>query len=312
MLVHVLLYGFGFFLIWYGSGLILRTATRFSRQLHISPFVFSFLILGLLTSIPEFSVGLQAVANNHAEIFVGNLLGAVMVLFLMVIPLLAIIGNGIKVTHELSGGSLILTLITTLLPALVILDKTVSLLEGVAMIGMYLLNTILMQRHKGFLDQKNAQAIQLKKYSHHDLLLLVIGLILVFVSSDILLEKTLFFAETLKISAFYIGLIIVSLGTNLPEFVLAMRSALQRRKDVALGDYLGSAATNTLFFGIFTLLNGGEIVTVRNFFGTFSFMVTALIIFYIFSRSKKTISRVEGLMMFGVYLSFLAFEMLTK
>jgi cation:H+ antiporter len=300
------------FLIWYGSGLIVSATSKFSKKLNISPFIFSFLFLGLLTSIPEFSVGLQAMATDHPEIFVGNLLGGSIVLFLVVIPVLAIIGNGINVKNELKGKSLLLTSGVILAPAYFVLDKVVTNIEGMIMIGMYSVLMFFIQKDKGVLDKKNKKLLNVKKYSYKDLLSLVFGLGIIFISSRILLDKTLYFAELLGISAFYISLIVVALGTDMPEFILAVRSAMQKKKDVAMGDYLGAAAASTLLFGIFTLLNNGAVDAVGNFWVTFVFIIIALTQFYFFSRSKQFISRQEGLIMISTYGLFLATEILSK
>jgi cation:H+ antiporter len=312
MITDIALYVFSFFLIWYGSGLIISAVSTFSRSLSVSPFVFSFLFLGLLTSIPEFSVGLQATASGHTEIFIGNLLGGIIVLFLVVIPLLAIIGNGISVKNELSGLALLLTSGVILAPAFFVLDRVVSNFEGVIMIGMYAILMFFIQRNRGVLDSSNKKLLSLKKYSYKELLFLILGLGLVFISSRILLEKTIHFAEILGISAFYISLIVVALGTDMPEFILAIRSALQKKKDVAMGDYVGAAAASTLLFGVFTLLNGGVTERLDNFWITFVAIAAALAVFYFFSRSKQHLSRGEGCIMLGMYALFLCAEVISR
>lgn len=312
MAVHLLLYLLAFFFIWYGSGLIMSAASKFSKKLSVSPFVFSFLFLGLLTSIPEFSVGLQAMASGHSEIFVGNLLGGVIVLFLVVIPLLAVMGNGINVKNELKGRPLLLTSGVILAPAFFVLDRTVTNIEGLIMIGMYVVLMFFVQKDKGILDKSNKKVLNMKKYSHKDLLMLIAGLGIVFISSRILLDKTLYFAELLGISTFYISLIVVALGTDMPEFILAIRSSMQKKKDIAMGDYVGAAAASTLLFGIFTLLNNGTIDTVGNFWVTFIFIAISLVLFYFFSRSKQFISRQEGLIMLATYIVFIFAEVFSK
>lgn len=290
----------------------MTATTKFTKKLHVSPFIFSFLFLGLLTSIPEFSVGLQSIASDHGEIFVGNLLGGIIVLFLVVIPLLALIGNGISVKNELKGLRLILTSVVIATPALFVLDGSVTNQEGLIMIVMYFCLMLFIQRDNGILDNKNKSLMNVKKYSYMDLLKLIFGLGLVFIASRLLLDKTLFFAEALHISSFVIGLVVVALGTDMPEFILAVRSALQKKKDVAMGDYIGAAAASTLLFGIFTLLSEGESIPVGNFGITFIFIMVSLVLYFIFSRSKNFISRGEGLILFSIYLVFLFIEVATK
>ncbi|MEX1995247.1 MAG: hypothetical protein WD887_00515, partial [Candidatus Saccharimonadales bacterium] len=74
-----------------------------------------------------------------------------------------------------------------------------------------------------------------------------------------------------------------------------------------LGDYLGSAATNTLLFGIFTLINNGEIVGDRYLGFTLLVIIVATISFYLMTRSGN-LGRRSGAMLLGFYIVFLVVE----
>ncbi len=310
--LNILLYLLAFTFIWLGAGFIISSTNQLSKKLRLSSFIFSFVFLGLLTSIPEFSVGLQSVADNNPQIFIGNLLGGILVLFLVIIPLLAILGNGVSLKHELSQKTLLLTLFTILAPALFILDQKVTSFEGILLIGIYLIMLYLVQRNGGIFDPENTQLLSAKAYSYKDILKIFLGIGMVFLSSNLIVEKTIYFADYFSISPFYISLFIVALGTDLPEITLAIRSVISRKKEVAMGDYLGAAAASTILFGIFTVLNNGEIITINNFLTTFIFIFVALTLFYFFSRTKKLISRQQGYLLMACYLIFLVVEMLSR
>ncbi len=308
LFINLLIYIVAFILIWLGSGLIINSASKFSKKLKLSAFAFSFVFLGILTSTPEFSVGLQAVADHDAQIYVGNLLGGIIVLFLVIIPLLAIFGNGINLKHELSNKQLLLTMIVILTPALLTLDKKVTNLEGIFMIASYFVLLFVIQRKNGIFDRENEQLLNVKAYSLKDFLKIIIGLVAVFIASSLIVDKTMYFANFFNISAFYISLIIIALGTDLPELTLAARSVISGKKDLAMGDYIGAAAVSTLLFGIFTLLHDGQVITVNNFFSTFIFIATALSLFFLFSYKDHFLSRLNGIIMISVYVLFLAVE----
>ncbi len=307
-LLNIVLYAISFVGLWYGAGLIVTAASKFSRKLRLAPFAFSFVFLGILTSTPEFSVGLQAVANDDAEIFVGNLLGGIVVIFLVIIPLLAVFGKGISLKNELSNNLLLTTMGVVLLPSLFTLDKKITNFEGVIMIVAYLGLLYLVQRKDGIFDKRNEQLLNLRAYSYKDLIKIIFGLGIVFISSSLIVDKTMYFADIFNISAFYIGLIVIALGTDLPELTLAIRSVISGKKELAMGDYLGAAAVSTFLFGLFTLLHNGEVITVSNFFVTFSFITAALLLFYFFSRSKNYVSRTNGLLLLGLYALFVFLE----
>lgn len=308
-LFNIFLYIASFVMIWFGAGLIVSAASKFSENLKLSPFVFSFVFLGILTSTPEFSVGLQAVADHDAEIFVGNLLGGVVVLFLVVIPTLAVFGKGVSLKHEMDQKLLLTTMGVILLPALLTLDKRVTNPEGALMVISYLVLLYLIQKKNGIFSQRNTAIMNRKTYSYKDLFLLLVGLGIVFVSSNLIVEKTMYFASVLHISAFYIGLIVIAIGTDLPELTLAIRSVVSGKKELAMGDYIGAAAVSTFLFGIFTLLHNGEVLTISNFTVTVLFIGVALGLFYFFSYTKQYISRANGLLMLGVYVLFVYFEL---
>lgn len=308
MLLNIAIYIISFFFIWYGSRLIIFSVSKFSRRLKLSPFAISFVFLGLLTSTPEFSVGLQAVADHNAPIFIGNLLGGIIVLFLMVIPLLAIVGNGISLKNELDHTTLLTALGVIMAPAIFILDRRVTNVEGGILIALYLLLLYIIERKNGIFDPNNSQIQDVKAYSYKDILKILVGIGIVFVSSNEIVDKTMIFSEVLHVPAFYISLLVISLGTNLPELSLAIQGAASGKKDIAMGDYLGSSAVNTFLFGLFTILHNGEILTISNYLVTFFFMAMAVSVFYFFVALKGSISRRDGLLMLALYVVFVVSE----
>lgn len=298
-----------FITIWYGSGLIVSSVSKFTKKIKISSFAFSFLVLGLLTSIPEFAVGMTAVSENKPEIFIGNLIGGIPVLFLFIIPLLAIFGKGIALKNKIEPRTLFFSFIVMVLPAFFVIDKKVTNIEAVVMIGSYLALLYSIQRKKGILDSENSNILHRKSYSIMDILKILYGVGLVFVASHYIVDGTQFFAQQFNVSAFYISLILLSLGTNLPEFSLAIRSVVSGNKDVALGDYVGSGAANTLLFGFFTILINGNVLTVNHFLPAFILVSSGLSLFYFFARSKDMISQKEGAALLCVYIIFLILEL---
>ncbi len=310
--LNLILYICSFVLIWFGAGLIVKAVSKFSSTLKLSPFAFSFVFLGILTSTPEFSVGLQAVADHDAEIFAGNLLGGIVVLFLVVIPVLAIFGKGISFKDEMDRKALLATIGVIILPSVFILDRRVTNVEGLLMIGSYMGLLYLIQRKNGIFDKKNERLLDLKAYSYKDLFKILVGLGIVFVASNLIVDKTLYFADVFKISAFYIGLFVIALGTDLPELTLAIRSVVAGEKKLAIGDYVGAGAVSTFLFGVFTLLHNGEVITDSNFLITFGFIAIALGLFYFFSHKQKHISRRNGFVLLALYILFVMIELMKR
>ncbi|MBM3209042.1 sodium:calcium antiporter [Candidatus Shapirobacteria bacterium] len=307
--LNIFIYAISFIAVWFGAGLIIAAVDKLSKKIRVSSFALSFFVLGLLTSIPEFAVGLTAISENNPEIFAGNLIGGIVVIFLLIIPLLAIFGNGVKLNSQLNDKNLLFSFIVMLAPTFMVLDRKVSNWEGIVLIGLYAFLFYFIQKNKGVLDNGHAEVLHARSYSFIDILKIILGIALVFVSSNLIVDRTIYFANAFNISAFYISLIVLSLGTNIPEISLGVRSVISGKKDVAFGDFVGSASANTLLFGLFTLLNSGEVITASNFINTLLLLAFGLGLFYYFTRSKHDVSRKEGFILFGFYCFFVVVEL---
>lgn len=309
---HILFYVLLCLALWVGSGLIISAVDTFAHKLNLSPFSSSFFILGILTSLPEIAVGMTAVTQQRPDIFVGNLLGGIPVLFLFVIPILAIFGNGIRITHDLTATRLLIAFGVIAAPSLFVLDGIVSNVEGYICIALYGMLFFILERKHGIMVLFSKKQTPKKKISGSVMLKICIGTLLIFLAGHFILGETLYLATYFGLSPFFVSLIVLSLGTNMPELSVAVRSILQKKKDIAFGDYMGSAAANTLLFGIFTLSIHGYAFGVKNSLPTFLFIAGGLGLFYLFSRSKKDISRTEGLLLLGSYVFYVYVEHLVS
>src|SRR3990167_149327 len=311
ILLQLVLYLLSFFIIWYCSGIIIDSLTRFTQRLGLSSFAVSFFVLGILTSIPEFAVGINSILKQTPDIYVGNLLGASLILFILVIPLLAVLGNGVKMAHKLSSDNLIFALLVVAAPVFLIADNVLTRTESVFLILLYGILFYFIEHKHGLLDSIRAQKMS-KKHLIEDMIELVIAGIVLFLVSQYLVNQTIYFSTLLSVSPFLISVIVLALGTNLPELTLAVRSVLEGKNEVALGDYLGSAAANTLLFGVLTFINRERIQISTYSFKTIVMMLLGLGLFYYFSRSKQDISRREGKILLLAYLLFIIVEVVIR
>jgi cation:H+ antiporter len=276
----------------------------------MSSFAVSFFVLGILTSVPEFSVGLNSIINKTPDIFVGNLVGASLVLFVFVIPIMAVFGSGVKMIHQLSDNDLIFALLVVAAPIFLIADNVLTRTESVFLILIYIVLFYFIEKKKGLMQVMKQTNLFKGKKSIEDGLELLLAIVITFFVSRYIVNTTVSLAEYFKVSSFMISIVFLSLGTNIPEISLAIRSVLMGKKEVALGDYLGSAAANTLFFGIFTFLNGARINISSYSLRTLLITLFGLGVFYLFSQSKKEISKKEGRVLLLIYLLFIISQVL--
>lgn len=83
---------------------------------------------------------------------------------------------------------------------------------------------------------------------------LIVGLVLLVMSSDKFIEHSALVAEKLNVNPMIIGITLVAFGTSAPEMVVSAIAALDNAPEIAVGNVLGSNIANiALVFGI-TLL----------------------------------------------------------
>lgn len=85
--------------IWSLTGHLIESVDRFARRLRRSGFTIAVVVLGFVTSISELSVMLSSTFRSAPQVSAGNLVGASIVILLGLIPLLAILGNGVQLTR---------------------------------------------------------------------------------------------------------------------------------------------------------------------------------------------------------------------
>lgn len=311
MLGHVLIYIAAFAGIWVGAGMAIGSVEKMAHKLRLSSFLVSFLILGFFTSISEASVGINAVLSNDPGIFVGNMIGASIVLLLMVIPLLALTGKSITINKEVRGHNLILPLIVVAIPVLLSFDGVVSRIDAIIAVTLFSISALLLDKRRGFV-RNVATLARFKNFSvARELLKMVAGALIIYGSSYVVVDQTEYFSRAFGLSEFFISLMIIGIGTNLPELSFIVRSLFMKSNQVAFGDYLGSAAFNSFLFGILALWYGKPIILNNSYAISLGFLIVGLLLFYVFAKSKHSISKFEALGLFSLYIAFFVVEVIT-
>ena len=315
-LTHIATFTFSAAVIWFFSGVLVESVSRVARKFGRSGFSVAFFILGFLTSIGETSVAFNSAVTNTPDLSAGNLVGASIVLLLLIVPLLAIAGGGINVSKSISPRNLSLALLVIALPSLFSIDGAISRIEALIMLLLYATLLYLIERYPplsraaGEIREELEDIDKSGSTLAHELRILG-GAIIIFFSGYILVSEAVYFADTLGVPASLIGLIMLSIGTNVPELSIALQAILRKHKDVALGDYLGSASANTVIFSFLALGTGGFSLEPTEFRTTFILLASGFITLYFFARSQHRLSRNEAFILLGFYAIFLLTQLLT-
>jgi len=74
--------------------------------------------------------------------------------------------------------------------------------------------------------------------------LFIIGSILIFYGSNLLIDNSILIAKTYNISPIIIGLTVIAFGTSLPELIVSIMASIRNEGEIVLGNVVGSNIAN--------------------------------------------------------------------
>jgi len=130
----------------------------------------------------------------------------------------------------------------------------------------------------------------------------LIGLALLILGGNWLLQSAVGFSLRLQIPKIVIGMTVVSLATSAPELIVSIQSALEGHADIALGNVIGSNIANLGLVLAITILIA-DIQVKESFYKTdWPVMMLASVLLYLFIAFDGVLSRWEGLLLFALLI----------
>lgn len=304
MFINIFLLVILFIFLALAADLVVKNVSYLAKVLQIRLFALG-IILAIITTLPELSVGINASREGIAGLSVGNILGGVVVIFGLVLGLSLLFNRQVETDGELK--SIVPQIAIIFLPLILGSDGVFSLLDGLILILAYLaLVYYLYRTSRHFLNFGEGIAILEKKKILRAAFFSLVGIILVLLVSGQIVEVTTKILERWQVSRLVVGLLIFSVGTNLPEISIALTSWRKKASELSLSYLLSSAVANVLVLGVLSIINPLVFKINYSYYSLVLFLAVILSLLVIFYRSHKRLDRAEGAVLFLFYLLFLA------
>lgn len=301
------------------SGAAVDIFEKLVREIKLNKLMLATVLVGFSTSLPEFFVGLAAAVRTQPEIALGNIVGANLANLSWIIGGAALVFGTIPVVGEYLKKELWVTVGMALVPFLLLSDGNLNRLDGIVLVFLYFLYVDSMIRN-GNSPLKHLKALGRKKVVHRfktklervgQAFVLGSALAVLGLSSGALINLAIKVSASLGVSLFWIGLVIIAIGTTLPELILSFIASEKREISLILGNILGSVVVNsTLILGIIVMISPIEYPETlqRDIAGIFLIIVLGL--FWLFTKSKHKLERWEGAVLVGIYAMFLGLQLM--
>lgn len=261
MLTAVIQLVAGFLLLVWGADRLVAGASSFARNMGVSPLVIGLTIIGFGTSAPELVVSAVATLKGNSGLAVGNAIGSNIANMGLVLGATALI-YPLRMESTALKREYPMLLLIMLVCFLMALDGMYSqaegwiLLAGLLVVVIWIIHIGLHRPLSDPLAEEFDAEIPKDVPTRTAVFWLVVGLIVLPVSSTFLVDGAITIARYLHVTDTVIGLTIVALGTSLPELATAITAALHKEDDLAIGNIIGSNIFNLLgVLGIAAVIN---------------------------------------------------------
>ncbi|WP_194439458.1 calcium/sodium antiporter [Vibrio fluminensis] len=301
------------FLVWSADRLVFGSAAL-ARNFGISPLVIGMTILAMGSSAPEMMVSATAALDGKTDTAVGNVLGSNIANIALILGITALI-KPLSISSAVLRRELPLMIAVTVIAGAILWDNHLGFVEGILLLILFVAFILAMlrisrnEKKNGdvMLDEQESeipQGVSNMKAGFW----VVVGLIVLPLSADTLVESSVVIAKHFGMSDLVIGLTIIAVGTSLPELAASVAGVMKGEDDMAVGNIIGSNVFNILaVMGIPGILNPSvlsELAMGRDFWVMLG--VSLLLVVMALGKSRS-INRIEGSILFVVFLAYQAY-----
>ena len=299
--------------------LLVRSLSRIAHYFKWQEFTAAFFIMSFAVSVPELFIGITAALQGIPELSFGNIIGANMLHFTVAVALAALVLGRLDFETENVRVSADFTIIFALLPFLLMLDGSLSRIDGIILIASYFIYSVWVfskkERFSEFYALKGKKSkmhygykgspIQQFRQFMGDISMFIVGIALLLASAQGIVSSASFFAAMFSLSLVAVGVFVVGLGTALPETYFAVASARRGNGWMVVGNLLGSTVfTASFVLGVVALIRPIIITDFSPYVVARIFLIVSAVAFLFFSRSDRAISSKEALFLLILYVLF--------
>ena len=300
--------------IWFGAHLAVDQALRIAKSLKISKLFIGLTILSIGTSLPEIFTHVFASLNElkgiaASNIAIGTNIGSNIFQITFIIGLLGILTT-IKSSPKIQKRDGVVMIGSIILLFLFAYNGVITQLEGLILFALYLFYL-----YKLYTKEEDLSEIMNHHFSPNKIkgvlrhfALLAIGIFILALSANWVVNSTLQFSQNLGIEQSFFGLLIIGIATGLPEFTTAIMGILKKAKKISLGVLIGSNITNPMMaMGIGAMITDNPVSkTITNFDIPFWFVVSVILLM-LFQKNKK-LGKVGVSAMIISYFAYLLYK----
>ncbi len=327
---NIIIFVVGLIILIKGADWFIEAASFIAKKAHVPDIVIGLTLVSIGTSLPELATNVYAVINDNTRIAVGNAIGSNITNIALVLGIGAIIMRRIGVAKKLFKRDCMFMIFVTVLIAIIpwfsLGDNSlhfITRVSGIILVILTVIYIIYLLKSKDDHQEINdaiheADNNDQDEEHHHDAfknifhasIFFVIGLVLTIYGAKLLVDSVVTVSRQFKLNEEIVSATIVAFGTSVPELAVTISGAVKGKKDIALGNIIGSNIFNIiLILGVTSTIKS---LTVTNpmLMIVMPIMVGLSILLLIFMRLQWELKRWHGVILLLIYVGYIAYNVM--
>lgn len=305
--------------IFFISGQWLMTSIiRIARYLEWKEFVIAFIVVAVATSLPNLFIGITSALHGIPQLSFGDVLGGNLFDLTVAVALAALFANkGLPADSKMVQTSALFTMIVAVAPLFLILDGVLGRGDGIFLILLFFFYIFWLfskkERFSKVYDGEKKSVLKDFKNFLKDVTKIVVGLALLLIASQGIVFSAKYFSLALGLPIGMVGILIVGVGSALPETYFAIIAARRVQTWMTLGNIMGSIIIiGTLVLGVVSIIAPIEIVDFSPYAIARFFLIIAAVFFFSFVRTDRRLVAKEAILLLLMYVIFISIEIISK
>jgi len=242
----------------YGADFIIKESERIALHFNISHFVIGATLVAFGTSLPEMAASMMASYAGKSDMAVANVVGSVTFNITLVLGVVFFLAKKMDPDRNLFSLDSAWVILPVVIFYVMIQDGVIGRFDGILFILMmasYLL-FLFTDTSENLEAELDEDLIKEKFNWGKSIVSLGIGFVLTIGGADFVVDSGSNIARTFGVSEWIIGLLLISLGTSLPELVVSIVAVKKGNAEMSIGNIIGSNVANfSMVLGGASLIN---------------------------------------------------------
>ena len=345
ILLSIILLIIGLILLIKGSDIFVDAGSNIGKIFKMSEILIGLTIVCIGTSLPELVLSITGALNGSADLVVANILGSNIFNMCCILGLICVL-NPLKLLRETIRKDMNMSLISSIALFVLLLDQTssaitnstISRTDGIILLlffAIFLYYTF--YEFTGYLrdkrEKKYKERIEKKvkgesvipektkeqTFTMKDMKKLfknafacIIGILMIHIGAQITVDEAVLLAEHFNVSESFISIVVIAVGTALPEISTSVIAVKKNRINIAIGNLIGSNMFNTLF-----ILGTASFVKPLALSGNYLLVDAAVfvlicLVMRLFTKKKPEISGIEGFTLISIYIFYIVYVLFRR